>query len=79
MRRLAEYLEHALEFEQMAAGTDDPALKQQLLNQAAEYRKLAEQRAIQLDMPKPPPAAPPPSKGLTESQADDAFSGSKRN
>jgi hypothetical protein len=34
---------------------DDVALKKQMLKQAAEYRKLAEKRAVILRMPKPPP------------------------
>jgi hypothetical protein len=54
MNMVAEYLEHALTFERMAAETDDAALKEQLLKQAAEYRKLAEKRAVELGMPKPP-------------------------
>jgi len=42
---IAEYLEHALQFEKMAAGETDPALKQSLINQALAYRKLAAERA----------------------------------
>jgi hypothetical protein len=42
---IAEYLEHALEFERMANEATDPALKESLLKQAQAYRKLAAERA----------------------------------
>jgi hypothetical protein len=45
MKLVAEYLERVVHFERMAAEADDPNLKQQLLEQAAAYRKLAEKRA----------------------------------
>jgi hypothetical protein len=54
MKFIAEYLQHAAHFEQMAAETDDATLKNQLLKQAADYRRLAEKRAAQLGLPKPP-------------------------
>jgi hypothetical protein len=43
-----------MRFERMAAGTDDAALKEQLLKQAADYRKLAKKRAALLGLPEPP-------------------------
>lgn len=50
---IAEYLEHAIRFEQMAKETVDPKFKDSLLQQAAAYRKLAEQRAKKLNIPLP--------------------------
>jgi hypothetical protein len=54
MQLIAEYLERAAHFERMAADEDDHKLKAQLAKQAADYRKLAEKRAKQLGLPKPP-------------------------
>ena len=48
MKLVAEYLERSVQFERMAAEADDPDLKQQLLEQATAYRKLAEKRAALL-------------------------------
>ncbi len=48
MKLIHEYLEHSVHFERMADDSDDPALRQQLLKQAAAYRKLAEKRAAEL-------------------------------
>ena len=45
MKLLAEYLDTAITFEQMAATERDPKLKVELEKQAATYRKLAENRA----------------------------------
>jgi hypothetical protein len=45
MKMVAEYLEKALSFEQMAAAETDPKLKADLLEQAKAYRKLAADRA----------------------------------
>ncbi len=53
MKMLAEYLEHALQFEQWAKETKDAKLKEQFLKQAAEYRELAEERAVVIGMDKP--------------------------
>jgi hypothetical protein len=53
MRLVAEYLDRALQFERMADGTEDPALRQQLLEQSVAYRKLAAKRATQLGVPAP--------------------------
>jgi hypothetical protein len=57
IKMLAEYLEHAIEFERMADETDGP-LKEQFLKQAEAYRKLAEKRAIQIGFRKPPAQSP---------------------
>jgi hypothetical protein len=57
VKMIAEYLEHALNFERMAAEASDPALKASLINQALAYRKLAEQRAARMGLPRPPPAS----------------------
>ena len=50
---LADYLDTALQFEQMAAAEKDPTLQANFEKQAAAYRKLAEKRAKEygLDMP----------------------------
>jgi hypothetical protein len=50
---IAEYLEHALQFERMAQQETDPALKESLLSQAAAYRKLATERADRQNLPRP--------------------------
>ncbi len=51
---IAEYLEHALQFERMAQDETDAVLKDQLLKQAQAYRKLATERAERLGLPHPP-------------------------
>jgi len=51
---IAEYLEHALQFEKMAEGESDPLLKELLSKQALAYRKLAAERAERLNLPRPP-------------------------
>jgi hypothetical protein len=48
MRMVAEYLDRALQFERMAEATQDPKLRDQLMQQSAAYRKLATKRALQL-------------------------------
>jgi hypothetical protein len=53
VKMLAEYLEHALEFERMAAHEQNPETKAQLEKQAAAYRKLATARAKALGMEPP--------------------------
>jgi hypothetical protein len=45
MKMLAEYLEHALQFERMAANEADPKLRADFERQAGTYRKLAEKHA----------------------------------
>jgi len=46
MKMVAEYLEKALQFEQMADREKDAKLKADLLAQAQAYRKLAAERAL---------------------------------
>jgi hypothetical protein len=53
MKMIAEYLEHALQFEQMASEAKDQRLKADLLAQADAYRKLAEKRVSKMNMPMP--------------------------
>src|SRR3954469_22402130 len=55
---IAEYLEHALQFEQMAAEATDAALKESLAKQASAYRKLAKERAERLGIPQSQSATP---------------------
>lgn len=47
MKMVAEYVEKALHFEQMAAVEKDDALKAQFLEQAKAYRKLAAKRILE--------------------------------
>jgi hypothetical protein len=61
MKLIAEYVEHAIKFERMAAEESDAILKEQLLKQAADYRRLAEKRAALLGLQKPPSSEPPQS------------------
>jgi hypothetical protein len=51
---IAEYLEHALQFDRMASEATDPDLREALEKQAAAYRKLARERAARLNLPPPP-------------------------
>ncbi len=51
---VAEYLEHALQFDGLAMDEADPILKGQLLKQAAAYRKLALERAEHLNLARRP-------------------------
>lgn len=53
MKLLTEYLERAVSLERLAAGEQDSTFKDQLLNQAAAYRKLAARRAEQYGLPAP--------------------------
>lgn len=55
VKMIAEYLEHAIQFERMAAEATDPTLKESLAKQAVAYRKLAAERAERLHLPIPPP------------------------
>ena len=55
MKLLTEYLEHALTFERLAAGEEDPKLKAELEGQAMAYRKLAADRAVKYGLPPPSP------------------------
>jgi hypothetical protein len=54
MKMIAEYLEHALQFERMAAAETNPTLQESLAKQAIAYRKLAAERANRLKLPPPP-------------------------
>jgi hypothetical protein len=54
VKMIAEYLEHALQFERMAKDETDAALRDSLLKQAQAYRKLATERAERLGLPRPP-------------------------
>ena len=53
MKLVTEYLEQAAHFERLAGETTDAAFKQQLLEQAERYWKLANKRAIELGEPPP--------------------------
>lgn len=55
MKLLGEYLEHALQFERMAAEESDPKLKAARESQAQAYRKMAVKRAKMLGLPEPSP------------------------
>ena len=54
MKLIAEYLEHALQFERLALGENDPKLRAQFQQQALAYRRLADKRAAQLGLTIPP-------------------------
>ena len=53
MKMVAEYLEHALQFERMAAEELNPEVKAQFERQAAAYRSLATERAKKLGLSEP--------------------------
>jgi hypothetical protein len=58
MKLLAEYLEHARQFELLAdESKNDPRLRRMMLRQVVAYRMLAVKRADKLHLPKPPVAA----------------------
>jgi hypothetical protein len=56
MKFLTEYPERAVSLERLAADESDPTFKEQLLGQAAAYRKLAAKRAEEYGLP--PPSLP---------------------
>jgi hypothetical protein len=58
MKLVAEYLEHALNFERMATNEKNPGVKAAFEQQAAAYRRLAEKRAeiAGLQLPPQPPS-----------------------
>lgn len=60
---LTEYLDRAIEFENLAATEQNAAFKSELLKQAAEYRELAAKRAEQYGLPMPSPPAISSSTG----------------
>jgi hypothetical protein len=65
VKLVAEYLEQAVRFTQMAAEENDPKLKDALEKQARAYRKLAEKRAAEIKLPPVNlPAVPPKGDGL---------------
>lgn len=51
---IAEYLEHALQFERMAEAETNPDAKGLFEKQAAAYRKLAAERAKKIGLDPPP-------------------------
>jgi hypothetical protein len=51
MKLITEYLEHALQFERLAAEESNPELKAQFENQAAAYRKLVGERTERYGLP----------------------------
>ncbi len=53
MKLVTEYLADAANFEQLASQESDPAKKEQLLQQAAAYHRLAVKRAKALGVPLP--------------------------
>jgi hypothetical protein len=55
VKLLTEYLERALQIEALAADEPNSQFKDQLLKQAASYRKLAAKRAEELGLPPPSP------------------------
>jgi hypothetical protein len=59
MKLFTEYLAHALAFERLAAQENDAELRVQFEQQAADYRKLAVDRAAKFGLPPPSPPQPP--------------------
>jgi hypothetical protein len=53
MKMIAEYLEHAISFERMAAEEENPETRAAFQKQAATYRKLAAERAKQYGLDDP--------------------------
>ena len=53
MKLVAEYLERAHQFEQMAAAEADPKLKAEFERQAKAYQNLAVKRAKETGLPLP--------------------------
>jgi hypothetical protein len=53
MKLVTEYLADAANFDELAASEQDAQVREQLQNQAAAYRTLAEKRAKQLGVPLP--------------------------
>jgi hypothetical protein len=53
MKMIADFLEHARQFERLAQAEEKEQLKGELLKQAEEYRKLASKRAAKLGLPHP--------------------------
>jgi hypothetical protein len=59
MKMIAEYLEHAIEFERMAAEETNQEVKAAFAKQAETYRKLAAERAKQYGLDDPRYSAKP--------------------
>jgi hypothetical protein len=59
MKMIAGYLEHALNFERMAAEEMNPAVKAVFEKQAASYRKLIAERIKKLGLDDPRYSLPP--------------------
>jgi hypothetical protein len=57
MKLIVDYIENAIKFEQLAAQERNPEVSAKLKEQAAAYRKLAEERAEKLGVAPPPEAA----------------------
>jgi hypothetical protein len=55
MKMLNEYLDHAIQFERLAAQEDVPTLRAQFENQATAYRELAAELAAKYGLPPPSP------------------------
>ena len=55
MKLVADYLEKALHFEQLAAAEKTPELQVSLMKQAEAYRKLASKRALRDKLTPLPP------------------------
>ncbi len=53
MKMVAEYVEHALQFERLAAHEKDPQFKADLEKQPAACRKLAADRAKEIGLESP--------------------------
>ena len=51
VKLVSEYLERAVHFSRLAADENDPKLRQLFEDQALAYRKLAEKRAAELNLP----------------------------
>jgi hypothetical protein len=51
VKLVAEYLQEGFKFSRMAAETTDPKLQESFEKQAAAYRKLADKRAAELNLP----------------------------
>ncbi|MET4482052.1 hypothetical protein [Bradyrhizobium sp. F1.13.3] len=55
MKLLTEYIERALQFEELAERETGPKFKAELLKQANAYRELAAKRAEKYGLPAPSP------------------------
>lgn len=81
MKYLQEYREHAAECRSMAAKIRDEALRQQMLNMAGAWDRLADERGREKLLREnivaaPPSEAPDPTRELTEPRLKSASSGS---